>query len=368
MDGDIVVDGVLDDAAWASAGEIDLAYEISPADNTAAPVATKARIGYTQDALYVSFRAEDPKPGDIRARLRDRDAAYRDDFAGIIVDTFDDQRRAYEFFVNPLGVQMDLIKDQATGSEDDSWDGLWTSAGRITETGYEVEMRIPFKTLRFREGEDIRRWAMSFLRIYPRSSRHQLSNQKVSRDSNCYLCTFEKFEGMAGVQPGRNLDIVPTITVARPEERDGVGEPWHNEGVEIEPGVDVSWAPSPNLTLNGTINPDFSQVETDQAQLNLNNSFALFYPEKRPFFLEGADYFTTPFTVLYTRQVADPDWGLRVTGRNGDGTYGAFVAQDATTQLLVPGVLGSSIEDWTSPPTSPSGATATTWTRTRPWA
>lgn len=345
----IVIDGRLDDPAWADAGEFDLAYEISPGDNTAAPAATKARIGFTQDALYVSFRAQDPRPGEIRAHLRDRDAAYRDDFIGIMVDTFDDQRRAYEFFVNPLGVQMDLIKDQASGDEDDSWDGLWTSAGRITDAGYEVELRIPFSTLRFRDSEHARRWALSFFRSYPRSIRHQIANQKVSRDSNCFLCTFEKFEGMAGVQPGRNLDVVPSITVARAESRDNASAPWRDDGVQIEPGVDVSWAPSPNLTLNGTINPDFSQVETDQAQLNLNDSFALFFPEKRPFFLEGADYFNTPFNVLYTRQVTDPSWGLRITGRSGDGAYGGFVARDTNTLLLVPGVLGSGFRELDQP-------------------
>ena len=335
------IDGQLDDAAWTSAAEYELGYEISPGDNTPSPVKTTARIGYTEDALYVSFIAQDPDTKLIRAHLRDRDAAYRDDFIGIIVDTFDDQRRAYEFFVNPLGVQMDLINDQATGNEDDSWDGLWTSAGRITDKGYEVEMRIPFATLRFRSGEEAKRWGLSLFRSYPRSVRLQLANNKVPRDSNCFICTFDKFEGMAGVKSGRNLSVVPTITVARPEFRDAEGQDWQNDGVNIEPGVDVSWAPSPNMTLNGTLNPDFSQVETDQAQLNLNDNFALFFPEKRPFFLEGEDYFNTQYNVLYTRQVSDPKWGLRVTGRSGDGTYGAFIAQDETTLLLVPGVLGS---------------------------
>ena len=337
----IVIDGKLDDAAWATAAEVDIAYEISPGDNIPAEATTKARVGYTNDALYVSFRALDPKPELIRAHLRDRDAAYRDDFIGIMVDTFDDQRRAYEFFVNPLGVQMDLINDQATHNEDDSWDGLWTSAGRVTAEGYEVELRIPFKTLRFRNSEQAKRWALMFFRSYPRNVRHQFASNVVSRDSNCLICTFEKYEGMAGVRPGRNLEVIPSITVARPETRDAPGDSWHTDGVEIEPGVDVSWAPTPNLTLNGTINPDFSQVETDQAQVNINDNFALFFPEKRPFFLEGADYFNTQFNVLYTRQVADPKWGLRVTGRSGDGAYGAFIAQDSTTLLLVPGVLGS---------------------------
>ena len=337
----IVVDGKLDDAAWATAAEYDLGVEIKPGDNLPAPVKTTARIGYTDEALYVSFRAQDPKPSDIRAHLRDRDAAYRDDFIGIIVDTFDDQRRAYEFFVNPFGVQMDLINDQATGNEDDAWDGLWTSAGRVTDAGYEVEMRIPFATLRFRNTDEAKRWALSLFRTYPRSVRMQLSNNRVSRDSNCFICEFEKFEGMSGVRPGRNLEVVPTVTATSAESRDEAGGRWEGEGVQFEPGVDIAWAPTPNMTLNATINPDFSQVETDQAKLNLNDSFALFYPEKRPFFLEGADYFNTQFNVLYTRQVSDPDWGLRVTGRGGDGAYGAFVAQDATTLLLVPGVLGS---------------------------
>ncbi|MFA6986898.1 MAG: DUF5916 domain-containing protein [Arenimonas sp.] len=345
----IVIDGQLDDAAWATAAEYDLAYEIDPGDNIAPSATTKARIGYTEDALYVSFRAQDPKPGDIRAHLRDRDAAYRDDFIGIIVDTFDDQRRAYEFFVNPFGVQMDLINDQATGNEDDSWDGLWTSAGRITDAGYEVELRIPFATLRFRDGEEAKRWGLSLFRSYPRNVRHQFANNRVSRDSKCFICTFDKFAGMAGVKSGRNLTVVPTITIARPEYRDFAGDQWRNDGVNIEPGVDVSWAPTPNLTVNGTINPDFSQVETDQAQLNLNDSFALFFPEKRPFFLEGADYFNTQFNVLYTRQISDPSWGLRITGRATDGAYGAFVAQDTTTLLLVPGVLSSGFRQLDQP-------------------
>jgi hypothetical protein len=220
----IVIDGQLGDAAWAQAGVFEMPYEISPGDNVPATAKTTARIGYTNDALYVSFAAQDPNPSEIRAHLRDRDAAYRDDFIGIILDTFDDQRRAYEFFVNPFGVQMDLINDQATHNEDDSWDGLWSSAGHITPEGYEVEIRVPFSTLRFRDGADAKHWAMSLFRSYPRNVRHQLTNHRVSRDSNCFLCTFPKFQGMTGVKPGRNLEVVPTITIARPESRGEAGE------------------------------------------------------------------------------------------------------------------------------------------------
>src|SRR4249919_864094 len=339
---DIVVDGVLDDAAWAQAKAIALPYEVTPGDNTPAPVNTTVRIAYTTDALVIAFHAEDPDPSQVRAYLRDRDSLYSDDFVGVMLDTFDDQRRAYEFFVNPLGVQADLIKEEATGNEDDSWDGLWTSAARITPQGYAAEIRIPFATLRFRDTDDVRRWGATFLRVRPRDFRYQYFSNRVERGSRCLTCTFDKVEGFEGVKQGRNLEIAPTLTIINAEERDRPNGPWHGEGTDFEPGVDVAWAPSPNLTLNGTINPDFSQVETDQAQLDLNTSFALFFPEKRPFFLEGADYFTTPLQVLYTRQIADPDYGLRTTGRSGQQAYGVIAARDAVTQLLVPGPLSSS--------------------------
>ncbi len=341
LEGAIAIDGVLDEAAWQQAAVLDLGYEISPGDNTPAPVRTTMRMGYSEDALYLAFRAEEPDPSLIRAHLTDRDGAFNDDFVGVMLDTFDDHRRNYEFFVNPLGVQMDLIREEATGNEDDSWDGLWASAGRITAGGYEVEIRIPFSTLRFRDTDGARRWGVIAYRNYPRNVRHQLANVIVPRGGNCLLCQSAKVEGMVGVEQGRNFEVVPTLTVTDAQSRGADGASWEGDGVQVEPGVDVSWAPSPNLTLNATLNPDFSQVESDQAQLDLTSNFALYFPEKRPFFMEGADYFNTPFQVLYTRQIADPDYGMRVTGRTGKGAYGAFVARDSTTQLLVPGVLGS---------------------------
>ena len=343
LQGDIAIDGKLDEAAWNGALVQEVAYDIQPGDNTPAPVRTIVRLGYTADALYVSFHALDEKPGEILAHLRDRDAAFSDDWVGVFLDTFDDQRRGYELIVNPLGVQGDLIRDEANSEnqEDASWDGLWSSAGQLTAEGYDVEMRIPFSTLRFRGGPQDQRWGISLFRNWPRDKRHQLTSHKSPRDSNCFPCTWAKYEGMAGVEQGRNLEIVPTLTVGQTQSRDTAGGAWRSDDTSIEPGLDVSWAPSPAMTLNATLNPDFSQVETDQLQLNFNDSFALFFPEKRPFFLEGADYFNSQFDVLYTRQIADPDFGLRTTGRTGSGAYGAIVARDATTLVLVPGVLGS---------------------------
>lgn len=344
--GEINIDGSPDEAAWQDALVQEVAYDIQPGDNTPAPVKTTVRMGYTADALYVAFHAMDPDPSKIRAHLRDRDTAFNDDWVGVFLDTFNDHRRGYELVVNPLGVQADLIRDETNSNnqEDSSWDGLWTSAGRITADGYEVEIRIPFSTLRFPRGGGDQKWGISLFRSWPRDKRHQLTSHRVPRESNCFQCEWGKYDGLAGAQQGRNLEIVPTLTVGATQSREAANTSWSGTDTSIEPGVDVSWAPSPAMTLNATLNPDFSQVETDQLQLSFNDSFALFYQEKRPFFLEGADYFTSQFDVLYTRQIADPDFGLRVTGRTGSGAYGAIVARDATTLLLVPGVLGSGFE------------------------
>ncbi|MET0281681.1 MAG: DUF5916 domain-containing protein [Steroidobacteraceae bacterium] len=346
LSGSIVIDGRLEDAAWDDALVQEIAFDIQPGDNIPAPVRTIVRLGYTNEALYVSFHALEPDPASIRAHLRDRDSAFNDDWVGLFLDTFDDNRRGYEFIVNPLGVQSDLIRDETNleNQEDESWDGLWSSAGRLTGEGYDVEIRIPFSTLRFPRGQQVQNWGISLFRNYPRDKRHQLTSHRVPRDSNCFQCEWGSYQGMAGVQQGRNLEVVPTLTMSEQQSRAAAGDAWGKGDSAIEPGVDLSWSPAPSVTLNATVNPDFSQVETDELQLDINDSFALFYQEKRPFFLEGADYFTTQFEVLYTRQIAEPDAGLRLTGRTASGAYGAILARDASTLLLVPGVLGSRFE------------------------
>ena len=347
LQGDITIDGKLDDAGWAGALEQSIDYEISPGDNTPAQAKTQVRIGYTDDALYVSFKAMDPDPSKIRANLRDRDAMFNDDWVGVFLDTFNDNRRGYELVVNPLGVQGDLIRDETNtnNQEDASWDGLWTSAGQLTADGFDVEIRIPFSTLRFPTGGQDQTWGVSLIRTWPRDKRFQMTSHKVPRDSNCFQCEWGKYTGIAGVKQGRNLEVVPTLTMGTTQSRPAVGTKWGGTDTSIEPGVDVSWAPSPAMTLNATLNPDFSQVETDQLQLDFNSSFALFYQEKRPFFLEGADYFTTQFDVLYTRQIADPDFGLRVTGRTGnedpswDGLWssaGRITAEGYDVEIRIP--------------------------------
>lgn len=335
----IVVDGTLGEAAWGSAAKMELLYETRPAENAPPPVRTEVLFTYDEDHLFVAFRSHDPDPSQIRAHLSDRDTAFSDDFVGIVLDPFNDERRAFEFFVNPLGVQMDLFNDDVGGNEDESWDAIWDAAGKIHAGGYDVEIAIPWSSLRFPRTEGAQTWGFDALRFYPRNQRHRIASQPMDRNVSCYLCQISKITGFSGVTPGRNLEVIPTVTSNRTDRREdgALDRPLGEGDVETELGVTAKWGVTPNLTLNAAINPDFSQVEADAGQLDVNNQFALFFPEKRPFFLEGADFFRTPYDVVFTRNVADPDWGVKLTGKEGKNGIGVFAARDERTDLVLPG-------------------------------
>jgi len=345
IDAEINIDGRLDEAPWQSPPIFELEYETRPAENGPPPVRTEVWIGYDRNNLYVAFRAHDPEPEKIRGRLSDRDTVYQDDFVGVVLDTFNDQRRAFEFFVNPLGVQMDMTQNEMTGGEDDSWDAIWDSAGRITDTGYIVEMRVPFSSLRFPKAEDGMTWGLDAVRFYPRGHRHRLALHPIERGNNCYLCQGSKLVGFKGVKPARSIELVPTLTASMSGFREDFpdGE-MINGDPDFSPGLTAHWGITPNLILSGAINPDFSQVEADAAQLDVNTQFALFYPEKRPFFLEGADIFATRFNAIYSRNIADPDWGVKLTGKVGKDAIGVIIAQDSLTNLLIPASQSSSLD------------------------
>lgn len=348
------IDGKLDEAAWRSALRIDLAIETDPGENLDAPVATRAFLIEDGENLYVAFEAEDPDPTRIRAHLRDRDAAWGDDHVGIILDTYNDGRRAFEFHANPLGVQMDKTLDDTAGANssnfDDSWDAIWDSAGRITSSGYVVEMRIPLSQLRFPDVTGTKTWGYSLRRVYPRDRTYRFANHERDRNRNCFLCQVTKLSGLDGSRPGRDLEIVPTLTASQNENTEAPGvEPMSRHDPDIEAGLTLRWGVTPDLTANLAINPDFSQIEADAAQLDVNNRFTLFFPEKRPFFLEGADYFNTPFDAVFTRTVSDPDVGAKLTGKKGRNTFGLFAARDTVTNLLFPGLYGSDAESFERP-------------------
>lgn len=334
---DIRIDGNLEERAWAEAPTFELAYETRPAENGPAPVKTQAWITYDVNSLYIAFKAYDPDPSKIRARFSDRDSAFQDDFVGVVLDTFNDERRAVEFFVNPIGVQMDLTQSEHTGNEDSSWDAIWDSAGRVEEFGYTIEMRIPFSSLRFPASDNGMTWGIDAVRMYPRDQRYRIGLEPLDRNNICYLCQASKLTGFRGIKPARSIEIDPTLISSVSGARtDFPGGSMESGDPSTEPGVTARWGMTPNMILNGTVNPDFSQVEADAAQLDVNTQFALFYPEKRPFFLEGGDIFETRFNAMYSRNIADPSWGMKLTGKAGKDAVGLIVARDQQTNFMIP--------------------------------
>jgi hypothetical protein len=345
----IKVDAILDEPAWAAAQPMEFDAETSPGDNIAPPVRTVGFMTFDRNNLYIAFKAFDPNPDQIRAHISDRDNAFSDDFVGVALDTFNDNRRAFEFFVNPYGVQMDLIQDDTNRTEDDSWDAIWSSAGRITPEGYVVEMAIPFTSIRFPMTSGEQAWGIDMVRIYPRSARHRLGLQGQDRDRNCYLCQSSRVTGFTGITPGRDVELDPTLTASHSSLRSDFPDGSLQSGdTDVDAGLTGRWGITPNLQLNLALNPDFSQVEADAVQLDINTQFTLSFPEKRPFFLEGSDFFNGPLQTVYTRTVADPSYGLKLTGRIGGSTIGAYVARDEITNIIIPGAEESnavSIDD-----------------------
>lgn len=335
----VKIDGVLDEPAWEKATTIKVLYEYQPGDNVPPPVETDCLVTYDDSKLYVAFRAFDSSPSQIRAHVLDRDsidAFVQDDFVGFLIDTFNDERRFYQFRVNPLGIQADAYNSELEGLEDWSFDLIWDSAGKITDKGYVVEMAIPFNQIRFPRVSGVETWGVEAFRSWPRSIQHRMSSHYNDRNKSCLACQFNKLAGFEGIAPGRNVEVDPTLTSHRTDETnpDNGETETHSK---VDPGVTARWGISSNLSLIGTINPDFSQVEADVAQLDVNTQFALSYPEKRPFFLEGKGIFTTQINAVYTRTIVDPDYALKLTGKQGPNTVGAFVAKDNFNNLIFPG-------------------------------
>lgn len=336
-DAGIKVDAVLDEEFWKSALEIGLNYEVRPGENIQPPVKTEVLLVYSQSHLYAAFRAYDPDPSAIRAHLSDHDHIGGDDWVGIILDTFNDERVAFDFISTPRGVKFDAV--EPNGNTDSSWDAIWDCAGRITDWGYVIEMAIPFSSLRFQRTSGAQIWGFDAVRRYPRSKPHHIGAFPRDRGNNCYLCQAIKIKGFEGVSPGRNIEINPTVTALRTDERsDFPSGNLEKERQTADFGLTAHWGVTPNMTVSGTLNPDFSQVEADARQLDINQPFALYFEEKRPFFLEGKDFFSSPrIEAVYTRTLRNPVWGAKLSGKEGTNSIGSFVVLDDITNLIFPG-------------------------------
>jgi hypothetical protein len=330
----IRIDAVLDEPAWVEATPMPLSWEWFPGDNIPAAVKTEALVTWSDDTLYVAFRAFDPRPGQIRARYAERDAVLTDDTVSFLVDPFNDDRRAYQFRINPLGVQADAINSDVEGTEDFLWDGIWESAGRLTGDGYVVEVAVPLQQLRTPTAPAPQTWGFMAQRDWPRDVRHRFRSVVTDQNRNCLICQLGDVTGFGSAARGPQVEVTPTITAAS------------GEGVEL--GASGRWAITSGSSLAAMLNPDFSQVEADAEQLDVNTRFALSFSEKRPFFLEGADFFETRLPLVYTRTIGDPVAGLKFTGKTDADTYAILLTRDRITNFLLPSAefsSGKSIEE-----------------------
>lgn len=310
-----------------------------PSDGQPARQRTVAYLGYTGDALHVVYLAFDPEPARVRAHLLRRDEVFEvnDDIVEIRIDTFNDRRRSYYFVSNPLGVQLDAAWPEGGGQYDESFDAVWHSRGQRTDQGFVVLISIPFRSLRF-SPDDEQTWAFYLGRWVGRSGEWSLW-PAVSTKQQSYLAQMATLTGIRGVQTGRNMQMIPYANYRGFKVLDRPGNQAPRFVVDrLDPSVggDAKIVLRDRFVVDVAMNPDFSQVESDAPQPAANQRFELFYPEKRPFFLENAGYFQTPINLVFTRRVADPSLGVKLTGKSGPWTIATLVANDESPGRRAP--------------------------------
>ena len=329
-----VIDGKLDEEVWQTAVVLKDFYQIQPGDNTPPSRPTEVLIGFDPKFLYIAFKCTD-EPDKIRATVAKRDNIFQDDYVGFFLDTFNDKRKAFEAFFNPLGIQGDGILTEGRG-EDFSVDLLMDSKGIVHETGYNVEIAIPFKSLRFEAGKG-KLWGAHFFRRIKRFENELDSWMPFSRSIDSNMSQAGHLTGLEGISVERTIELIPSLTVSQNSRFVRSFTPVAlaqdpgrlvNEPVTLDLGLTAKFIPSSAVTLDLAINPDFAQVEADQLVVTANQRFPIFFPEKRPFFLEGIDIFQTPITAVHTRSIVDPDVAVKTTGKLGRNTFGLMLASD----------------------------------------
>ncbi len=330
-----VIDGKLDEPVWQTAVVLKDFYQIQPGDNTPPSKPTEVLIGYDAKFLYLAFKAFD-ETDKVRATVAKRDNIFNDDYVGFFLDTFNDQRKAFEAFFNPFGIQADGILTEGRG-EDFSVDLLMESKGLVNEQGFIVEVAIPFKSLRYEAGKG-KLWGAHFFRRIKRFENELDSWMPFSRSIDSNLSQAGHIGGLEGIAVERTLELIPSVTLSETGRflrsfipvAAGIGDPGRivNEPLKFDAGLTAKFIPSPAITFDLAINPDFNQVEADQIVVTANQRFPIFFPEKRPFFLEGIDIFNTPITAVHTRAIVDPDFAVKTTGKTGRNSFGLMAASD----------------------------------------
>jgi hypothetical protein len=322
IEAEVTIDGRLDEPVWRQAARLDGFHQYQPVDSRPAEESTEVLVWYAPTAIYFGIIAHDRDPGAIRATVADRDNLDTDDRVTIFLDTFNDRRRAFFFTVNPLGAQEDGVRSEGGftagtlvgGTTDKSPDFIWQSHGQVTDSGYVVEIRIPFKSLRY-PGPGLQSWGINVQRRTQRTG-YDDTWTDTRRANASFLLQSGSLRGLHGLQSGITTELQPFVTGQANGVRDSLGR-FSRENLSSSAGMNLHLGLSSNLSVDGTYNPDFSQIESDASLVTVNERFALFFPEKRPFFLEGIELFATPNQLVYTRQVADPIGGAKLTAKFG---------------------------------------------------
>ena len=319
-----VVDGKLDDDVWKTAARLDTFSQYQPGDRLAPSKQTEVFIGYDEKFLYLGFHALD-EPGKVRATVAQRDGVFGEDNVRVYLDTYDDQRRAYVLGFNPLGIQQDGIFTEGEG-EDYNVDILMESKGILTDDGWSVEVKIPFKSLRYVAGKG-KFWGIHVFRNIDRFNDELDSWMPINRDVNGLMKQAGKITGLDDIKAERTLEIVPTFTVKQTGRRINPNK-FSNPAVEPDFGFTAKYSISSNITLDMAYNPDFADVEADAPVVEANQRFPIFFDERRPFFLEGVEIFKTPILAVNTRQIQNPDIAVKLTGKVGKNSFGVLAAVD----------------------------------------
>ena len=295
-----------------------------PGDGVPVSEPTTAWLSYDDRNLYVVFVCQE-EPARLRANMAKREDISNDDQVAVYLDTFRDLQHAYLFQVNPLGIQADAIFTEGQKDPDFTFDTLWYSEGRLTEDGYVASISIPFKSLRF-ANETEQTWGIALLRTIPRNNETSYWPYVTARTKGI-LQQLARMDGLSGISPGRNLQLIPygTFTNDRLLNSSQPGLATQNDA---RAGMDAKAVLGNALTLDVTLNPDFSQVESDDPQVTVNQRYEVVFPEKRPFFLENASYFQTPISLVFSRRIVDPEFGAKLTGKIGHWDLGVLASDD----------------------------------------
>ena len=325
----ITIDGRPDEEAWKTAAVFKDFYQTSPGYNTEPSKPTEVRMMYDEHDLYIAFKCWDDKDK-IRATVAKRDNVFGEDNVRMWLDTFNDQRRAYVLGFNPLGIQQDGIFTEGQGP-DFSVDIVMESKGVIQDWGWSVEVKIPFKSLRYTAGKG-KMWGFSVARNIDRFNDEFDEWLPDDRDVSGMLVKHGHITGLDDIKYEHTLEVVPSITLGQTGERVAANQfpagRFVNHPIKKDIGVNLKYTLSPNMTLDATVNPDFAEIEADAPVVTANQRFPIFFDEKRPFFLEGKDIFDSPLQTFYSRTIVDPDFAAKLTGKIGRDTVGLLVASD----------------------------------------